>query len=153
MTESQVRFIDISAAEPRAQDLWPAVLIAKSQIDAEVQRLCDIARPERRARAALVVHPKAAAPGLGLAPGIDVTINVLLPGESTRPVRRNSTQVDMCIRGSGRVSVAGESFGVEQFDVWNTPSLQYHSAANHGREPWVRLTYSNAPLLEKLEVH
>ena len=153
MTESQVRFIDISAAQPRAQDLWPAVLIPKSQIDDEIQRLCDIARQDGAARAALVVHPKAKAPGLGLAPGIDVTINVLLPGESTRAVRRNSTQVDMCIRGSGRVSVGGESFCVEQFDVWNSPSLQYHSATNDGKEPWVRLTYSNAPLLEKLEVH
>ena len=37
--------------------------------------------------------------------------------------------------------------------MWNTPSLEPHSYRNEGRELFIRLSYSNAPLLEKLEVH
>ena len=54
-------------------------------------------------------------------PGIDVTIEVLKPGEESMPVSRNSTMVDMCIRGAGTARIGSKSFGVERFDVWNTP--------------------------------
>lgn len=153
MNGSEASFVDVSGRPAREPDFWPAILVPRAAIDNEIGRLCGRVRPERGPRASRVVHPKATAPGYGLAPGIDVTINVLLPGERAQPVRRNSTQVDMCIRGSGRVTVGGDAFQVGRFDVWNTPSLQYHAAHNDGREPWVRLTFSNAPLLEMLEVH
>lgn len=153
MTQPRASFIDLTDAAPRPQDFWPALIVPRARIDAEIERLCDLSRPLVGTRATGIVHPQAREPGLGLAPSIDVTLNVLLPGESSPLVRRNSTQVDMCIRGTGRIDVAGETFGVEQFDVWNTPSFHAHRARNDGKEPWVRLTFSNAPLLEKLEVH
>jgi gentisate 1,2-dioxygenase len=62
--------------------------------------------------------------------------------------------VEMCIRGSGEIAV-GETrtFSVAQFDVWNIPSMDVHHYKNTGKDLMVRLTFSNAPLLEALEVH
>src|SRR6185369_9350831 len=80
-------------------------------------------------------------------------VNVLRPGERTRPVRHNSTQLDFCIRGGGHAVVGGRRIDFERYDVWNTPSMATYTIANDGDEPQVRLTYSNAALLEKLNIH
>src|SRR3546814_8062888 len=66
---------------------------------------------------------------------------------------RNSTQVEMCIGGVGRVQIGDSDFSVEKFDVWNVPSMEPQVYRNDGQGLFVRLSYSNAPLLEKLEVH
>ena len=153
MTEFLHKFVDVSGAHARAQNKWPSILIPKEAIDEEIARLSDIPRPENGRRASLIVHPESTPPGLGLAPGIDVTINVLNPGESTRKLRKNSNMVEICIRGSGIAQCDEQQTRVRHFDVWNTPSMCVHSYRNDGTEPWVRLSYSNAPLLEKLEVH
>jgi gentisate 1,2-dioxygenase len=87
------------------------------------------------------------------APGIDVQIMVLKPGEETTPVLCNSSRVDMCIRGSATVTTGKTTLRVEQHDVWNTPSMQPQVVKNDGQDLMVRLSYSNAPLLERLEVH
>src|SRR6185312_5496374 len=147
------RFVDVSGAAPREQEKWPSIVIPREAIDREIERLADLPRPGSGRRSALIVHPCAKPPGLGFAPGIDVTINVLKPGESTVPQRRNSNMLEMCIGGTGRVTVAGREFAVEKWDVWNTPAMHVHSCRNDGPELMVRLSYSNAPLLEKLEVH
>src|SRR3546814_20691611 len=86
------------------------------------------------------------------APGIDVHIQVLKPGERTEPVMRNSTQVEMCIGGVGRVQIGDSDFSVEKFDVWNVPSMEPQVYRNYGQGLFVRLSYRNAPLLEKPEV-
>ena len=49
---------------------------------------------------------RAPARGGGLAAGIQVALDVLLPGERTVPYRQNSTQVNFVIRGAGH-SVVG----------------------------------------------
>lgn len=59
----------------------------------------------------------------------------------------------MCIRGRGIVRTGAKSFEVEKFDVWNSPSMQVQVIENNGPDLFVRLSYSNAPLLERLEVH
>lgn len=153
MNERNYRFVDVSGAEAREQNKWRPILIPKEAIDEEIARLQDIARPDNGRRASLIVHPEARQPGLGLAPGIDVTINVLNPGERTFNLRKNSNMVEICIAGSGVATCDGKQTRVSHFDVWNTPSMAVHSYHNDGTTPWVRLTYSNAPLLEKLEVH
>ena len=104
-------------------------------------------------RAAAIVHPQAVALGLGFAPGIDVTINVLRPGEATVPLRRNSNQLEICIGGSSIVSAGDRAFAVEERDIWNLPAMQTYAHRNKGRDVWARLSYSNAPLLEKLGAH
>ena len=147
------KFVDCSGASAPKLNLWPSVLISKEDIEAEVARLADGSTPANGRRASQIVHPNAREPGLGLAPGIRVTLNVLRPGEQTQPIRHNSTQVDFCIRGAGSVMVHGRRIDFGQYDVWNTPSMAPYWYMNDGDELQVRLTYSNAALLEKMNVH
>lgn len=134
-------------------DLWEPTLIARKEIEADVERFAAIPRPENGRRASIFVHPRATAPGWGLAPGIRVTLSVLKPGERTALIRHNSTQVNFCIRGSGMTEIAGRSIAYRQFDVWNTPSYQTYMPFNDGNGLQARLAYSNAPLLEMLNIH
>lgn len=147
-------FIDATGvSNDKALDFWAPVIITNEEIDAEVERLATLPAPVNGRRESSIVHPRAVEPGLGLAPGISVTLSVLKPGELTRPIRHNSTQVNFCIAGSGRAHVTGHEFQFSQYDAWNTPSYSTYSYRNDGSELEARLTYSNAPLLEKLNVH
>lgn len=146
-------FVDVSDAAPRKQHHWPSVIVPRAAIDAEVERLASNARPGSGRRSTAVSHPANTGPVPAFAPGIDVTIEVLKPGEESPPVSRNSTMVDMCIRGSAVATIGTTQFAVERFDVWNTPSMAPYSYRNTGQDLFVRLSYSNAPLLERLEVH
>lgn len=150
---SDVQMIDVSGAPARPLELWSPVTISKESIEAEVQRLSGMPAPENGRRETMFVHPNAVAPGVGLAPGIRVTLCVLNPGERTRPIRHNSTQVNFCIKGSGHTLVAGRKIEFEQYDVWNHPSFVAYQHVNDSDEVQVRLTYSNAPLLEKMNIH
>jgi gentisate 1,2-dioxygenase len=96
---TEARFVEPSA---HPLELWPALVIPRERIDAEVERLVALPPPANGRRTALIVHPRATEPGLGLAPGIQVALHVLRPGESTAPIRHNSTRVDFCLRGGGR---------------------------------------------------
>ncbi|MDQ8729157.1 hypothetical protein [Bradyrhizobium sp. LHD-71] len=153
MSERDAELLDVSGHKPEGPAFWHPLKVAKEVIEREIQRLSDAPRPEDGRRSSLIVHPCSKAPGLGLAPGIDVTINVLNPGESTRPIRRNSNQVEICIRGAGRVTVGEQKLRLEQWDVCNIPSMRAYFHTNDGDDVWVRLTYSNAPLLAKLGIH
>jgi gentisate 1,2-dioxygenase len=82
-----------------------------------------------------------------------VTMDVLLPGEETAPIRHNSTQVNFCIRGRGLTIAGGRQIRFQQYDVWNHPSYVTYRHVNDSDAPHVRFTYSNAPLLEMLRVH
>lgn len=148
-----ITLVDMSGQPPREQAFWPTVVLPKAAIDAEIERLASIPRPDDGRRAASVNHPMNTGPVPAFAPGIDVQIMVLKPGEETTPMLRNSSRVDMCIRGSGIVRTGSKEFRVEKFDVWNTPSMQAQVVRNDGQDLMVRLSYSNAPLLERLEVH
>ena len=132
---------------------WPPVLITRAQIDREVQRLADLPRPANGRRSALFVHPNAPTPGRGLTPGVQVSLDVLKPGEETVPVRHNSTQVNFCIRGSGSTLVGDRRIAFGQYDVWNHPSYATYRHINDSSDLHVRLTYSNAALLEMMRVH
>ncbi|HUY19981.1 MAG TPA: AraC family ligand binding domain-containing protein [Candidatus Binataceae bacterium] len=152
MSDSQVKFVDVTGQPAPGLNLWPSVVIAKEEIDAEVERLANLPPPINGRRRSLVVHPMADT-GRGLAPGIQVSIDVLKPGEKTRPIRHNSSQVNFCIRGAGRSTVAGKDVVFSQYDVWNTPSMAVYQHFNDSGELQVRLTYSNAALLEKMNAH
>lgn len=153
MTELKPRFLDQTGANPPAPNIWPALVVPRASIEREIERLADLPAPANGRRASSVVHPYAVEPGLGLAPGIDVVISVLKPGESTVPIRRNSNQLEMCIRGQGTVEVSGEQIALEKWDICNIPAMQTYRHRNTGKDLFVRLTYSNTPLLEKLGVH
>jgi len=145
--------VDVSGTNYTKPESWRPFVVPRAEILSEIERLADEPTPENGRRAALVVHPQATAPGLGFAPGTDVTISVLKPGERTTPVRRNSNQIEIVIGGAGVVNVGQQEFAVEQNDIWNVPSMQTYSYKNTGRTLFARLGYSNAPLLEKLGAH
>jgi gentisate 1,2-dioxygenase len=161
MTEAEVVLLDRSGqpltpcspdrAKP-ARD-WPPITISRAMIDAEVERLADLPRPANGRRQTLLVHPAAPDPGRGLTPGVQVSIDVLKPGEATVPIRHNSTQVSFCIRGSGVTRVGDREVRFRRFDVWNHPSWTIYQHRNDGDDLQVRLTYSNAALLEMMRVH
>ncbi len=148
----QHRFIDRTGAAPEPIALWPSIVIPKEAIDAEIERLASLPRPRNGRRRSLIAHPQADA-GNGLAPGIEVALEVLLPGERTLPYRQNSTQINFVIRGAGHSVINGRRRDVALYDVWNTPSMMIYWHGNDTSQIQARLTYSNAALLEKLNIH
>ncbi len=161
ISDHQPRLVDLTGAAmascaPQhakpARD-WPPVIVPGETIDREIERLADLPRPANGQRRVMFVHPSAPDPGRGLTPGVQVTLDVLLPGESTVPVRRNATEVNFCIRGSGTTTVGERTIRYRRYDAWNHPSYQTYRHVNDGREVSARLTYSNAALLEMMRVN
>jgi len=146
-------FIDLSGTAPAPPEWWEPMVITREAIAAEIDRLASLPQPDDGRRRSLIVHPRATAPALGLAPGIQVALEVLLPGESTTSVRHNSTSVGFCIGGTGAATVGAKQFAFDQYDVWCTPSMASCSYTNTGPGVQARLAYSNAPLLEAMGVH
>ncbi|WP_162578739.1 hypothetical protein [Variovorax sp. PBS-H4] len=126
------------------------MLVTREAIDAEIERLGRIPRPANGRRCSVIVHP-ASRTANSFTPGTQVALSVLLPGERTAPFKTNANLLEICIGGSGRVTVDG-SFDTALHDVWTVPSMRGHVHENNGSTPWVRLTYSNGPLLELLGV-
>ncbi len=153
MSEQQAAFVDPREHPAQEPGQWTATLIPKAQIEAEVERLAALPFPNDGRRESLIVHPQSRAPGLGLAPGIQVRLCVLNPGEETRPIRHNSTQVNFCIQGGGYAVVNGKRIEFARYDVWNFPSYAVYRHVNDTDKVQVRLTYSNAALLEKMNAH
>ncbi len=152
--DTSARFVDHTDTPwPQLDDLWDPIVIPKEEIDAEIERLASLPRPANGRRRSFIVHPRHTGPGNGLAPGIQVAIEVLLPGEETQPIRHNSSQVVFCIEGAGTAVVDGRKRPFDTYDVWNTPSMSTYQHANDTSQRQVRLVYSNAALLEKLNVH
>src|SRR5712692_4367625 len=98
------RFVDRTGAISDPPRLIPPVVIKKKDIDAEIERLANLPAPANGRRESLVSHPQTVL-GDGLAYAIAVSICVLKPGESTRPVRHNASLVDFCIRGAGHTNI------------------------------------------------
>src|SRR5215472_17972850 len=152
MEQSEYKFLDRTGAEAKPVDLISPVVIPKEAIAAEVERLASLPRPANGRRVSYVVNP-ATGVGHGLAPGIAVSISVLLPGERRKPIRHNSSQVNFCVRGGGTTAINGKTIRYEQYDVWNTPPWMAYEDVNDGSELQVQLAYSNSPLLDKMKVH
>ncbi|RKE38655.1 gentisate 1,2-dioxygenase [Paraburkholderia sp. BL23I1N1] len=153
MSENTFTMLDGNAAAPTPIKPWSPVLVPREVIDREIERLASMPLPEDGRRATLIVHPSCTDGSMGFAPGVDVTISVMKPGEVTRALMRNSNQVEFCIRGSGVVSVGQQEKELSKWGVLSIPSMQAYYHRNTGNELWVRITYSNAPLLRKLAVH
>jgi len=152
MTQPILRDVSGAAAAP-SLDFWEPVIITGEQISAEAERLASLPRPANGRRETMFIHPRATAPGNGFTPGIRVVLSVLKPGEETAPIRHNSTQVNFCIGGSGRADIGGTELRYGKYDVWNTPSFRTYTHRNDGKDLQVRLAYSNAPVLEMLNIH
>lgn len=151
--EGHAAFRDFSGAPIPENQPWAPVIVTKAEIDAEIERLASIDLPEDGRRSSLIIHPSALAQTPGLAPGIQVTLNVLKPGERTQPIRHNATEVNFCMQGSGHAMVGGRRIAFSQYDVWNTPSFLPQWRVNDGDDLQVCLTYTNAPLLQFMQVY
>src|SRR5258708_38831096 len=81
-----VRFIDQTGKAPSKIDLWPAVVIAKETIDAEIERLANLPKPANGCRRPLMAHP-AHQLSTRLAPGIGAATGGRRRGASPRPYR------------------------------------------------------------------
>ncbi len=51
-------FLDRTGTTPTAAPLWPAIVIPKEAIDAEIERLASLPRPANGRRRSLIVHPE-----------------------------------------------------------------------------------------------
>src|SRR6059036_1155711 len=145
-------FIDRTGLPDEQPKLQKPLIVSKEEIEAEVERLASLPAPLNGRRMSIICNP-ATGVGNGFAPGTDITLSVLRPGERTKPIRHNSSQVNFCIRGGGTALVDGQQIRYSQHDTWNTPSWATYEHTNDTDELQVRLTYSNAPLLEKMNVH
>jgi len=146
-------FVDAVDVDQLPAEVWEPIAIRRAEIDAEIERLSEGPMPTNGRRESLIVHPSSVERGLGLAPGTEVRLSVLRPGESTTVKRHNATEVNFGIRGAGSVEVGSQRFDWTQYDVWNHPSWTSYRHHNDTDELSVRLTYSNAALLERMRVH
>ncbi len=152
MDDVTYRFIDRTGLpEPKVEPGLP-VIVPQEAIAREVDRLASLPPPANGRRMSIIANP-ATGVGNGLAAGTAVTLSVLKPGERTRRIRHNSSQVNFCIRGAGQSVIGGKRIDFEQYDVWNTPPWTVYEHVNETRDLQVRLTYSNSALLEKLNIH
>ncbi len=152
-TRPAARLLDRRTLPERPNDLWPCIVVPKERIDEAVAALALGAPGSDGRRESLLAHPSSTGAGPGLAPGIDVVFGRLEPGESTLPRRHNSSEVTMCLGGTGTATIDGTQFPLSKWDVWVTPSMRAHTLANTGREPLYYLAYGNRALLQKLEVY
>jgi len=153
-TSLSARLLDVSGQMPQTHnEQWAPLIISKETIEAEVERLASLPRPDNGRRETLFVHPNARPDTPGLVPGIQVRLSVLKPGESTAPFRHNATEVNFCILGGGHTEIAGKRIDFERYDVWNHPSFHAYTYHNDTNDLQVRLTYSNAPLLQFMDIY
>jgi gentisate 1,2-dioxygenase len=138
--------------EPEQPTPWRPFKVPAAAIDATIERLAALPAAADGYRAASIIHPDSTGTVRSFAPGIDVIVEVLLPGESTTPLRRNSSQVVIGIKGRGQVLAGDRSIGLERWDVSNLPSMKPYTYRNDGDGVWARLVYSNRPLLAKMGV-
>lgn len=143
-------FVDQSGRAPNPYRPLKPLLITKAELDAEIERLA--AGPFRGSRRSEIVNPALMESG-SLYPAVTVSLNVLLPGERTRPHRHNSSVVNFAVEGAGTSIVGGRSIEWGQYDTWSTPPWMVHQHVNDSDEIDVRLSYSNSGLLNLLGVH
>jgi gentisate 1,2-dioxygenase len=90
----------------RSGGRWEPVALRRAAIAEAVDGLLGSARADDDLRRVLLVHPQAGG-GTGLAPGIEVSIETLAPGEDARPPRRNSSALSLQIQGTSDVVLDG----------------------------------------------
>jgi len=152
MAEKPFFFIDRTGAAYEPPKIAKPVLVSKEDLEAEIARLASLPAPKNGRRMSIICNPASGA-GDGFTPGTGVALCVLKPGERTKPIRHNSSLVNFCIQGGGRTIIDGQEVRYAQYDVWNTPPWAIYEHINDTSDIHVRLTYSNAPLLEKMKVH
>jgi len=79
-------FTDVSGTPATGEpDYWQPVIFRAAEVDAEVQRLAGLPPPSNGRRSSVFTHPRSPVESPSLAPGIRVSLDVLLPGETKLP--------------------------------------------------------------------
>lgn len=145
------RFRELSAeVAPSYPKPWPAMIVARAEIAAEIERLLDAERKPNARRASDIVHPSSLDSGPAVTPGLSITINVVRPGEQLELLRDNATRVEFVVQGEGSALIGPTRLALSKWGVSSVPSMTKRLYRNEGPEPLVWLSYSNAPLLERL---
>lgn len=142
------RFVDFSGKDDVTSPIWRPLKVSKAEIDAEVERLASLPKPNNGRRYSHIVHPDSQ--WNSLTPGIRVTIEVLLPGEEMALPLQSSSSVGFCVAGNGEAEIDGIRHDIGVFDVWSVPNMAAQRYRNSGDDLHVRMTFSDAPLLEQL---
>lgn len=153
MSEAALFFQQDEGPKASPTSFWPALVVTGEEIEREIVRLSALEVSHGGVRRSFVVHPNSTEPGRALTPGMDAAINVVLPGESTNAALESASQVGFGLRGAGLCNAGDRTFTAGAKDVWSIPSMAAFSYENKGAEPFVFLSYSNAPLLKKLGIH
>jgi gentisate 1,2-dioxygenase len=149
----RAEFRELSARPTLGEPVpWPSVLVKKHAIDEEIARLSGLSREKGERRASEIVHSASGAHP-AFAPGLSISVNVLLPGEAITLPRDNAGRVELCISGDGQAQIGARTISMTNLDVWSSPSMVRRAYRCAGKAPFVWLSYSNAPLLDRLDIH
>jgi gentisate 1,2-dioxygenase len=92
-------------------------------------------------------------------PTIHCRVQLLPPGEETRPHRHSSSTIYHVVEGEGVTTVGGESSGGNEMawtkrDCFFVPSMDWHAHRNASRsEPAILFSVSDRPVLESLGLY
>ena len=86
MSDQANVFLDRTGASLEKElDFWEPYVVTKEVLDEEIERLAALPAPGNGRRESLIKHPRATAPGNGLAPVTRGVCSVLKPGGTTHP--------------------------------------------------------------------
>src|SRR5258708_40052274 len=115
----QGRFLDRSGQSAQDENsYWTPIVVTKGEIGIEAERLASLPRPANGRRESLIVHPLSEANAPGFAPGIQVKLSVLKPGEKSAAFRHNATEVNFCIGGSRHPRVCCTNPAAGRYRRW-----------------------------------
>lgn len=149
----KARLLDLRGRPDRANRMWRALVVPRAELEEAAARLMDGEAGEGGRRDCAILHPDAPPEIGGFAPGIEVTLSVLRAGEATEAFRHNAASVTICLAGEGEALVAGRRMPLARFDVVATPAMAAQRLRAAPGSHLTLLTYSNAPLLRRLEVY
>ncbi len=143
-------FIDIEGDTSERSQPWMPLLVPRVAIEDAVARLLDKPGAAGQRRGAEIVHPRALTFGRGIAPGLAISVNVLRPGETLTLGRDNCSRVEFGIGGAANIRMGERSFTAAKWSTWTAPSMTGRTYRNLAEAPFVWLSYSNQPLLDRL---
>src|SRR2546422_7972506 len=109
-------FIDRTGLPYEQPKIQKPLIVSKEEIEAEAERLASLPVPINGRRMSVMCNPVTGV-GDGFAPGTGITLSVHWPGERTKPIPHNSSQVNYCIRGGGTVLIDGKRIRYSRYDT------------------------------------
>ncbi|GEM_PF-2727496 len=128
---------------------WSPFLVRRRLIEEQITALTDAILENGNIRAGSMVLPMCNDGIESLTPTTEVTLNVLLPGETRAPIRDNANRIELRLQGDGRVN-AGRDLHISRHDVWTIPPMQPFTYQAEGTKPLVWLSYANTAPLRRL---